>query len=49
MSPTSYKALKLKKFSLKKSPAVGFIFFMKEVAVDYKLQKKHNVYSYQIN
>ena len=34
---TCYKALKLKKSSLKKPPAVGFKFFMKEIAVHYKL------------
>ena len=39
---TCFKALKLKKFSLKKPPAVGFKFFMKEIAVHYKLQTKHN-------
>ena len=37
-----YKAKKLKKSSLKKSPAVGFKLFMKEIAVHYKLQTKHN-------
>ena len=36
------KALKLKKSSLKKSPAVEFKFFMKEIAVHYKLQTKQN-------
>ena len=35
-----YKKLKLKKFSLKKSPAVEFNFFVKEIAVHYKLQTK---------
>ena len=34
---TCYKALKLKKSSLKKSPAVGFKYFMKEITVHYKL------------
>ena len=43
---TCYKALKLKKYSLKKSPAVRFKFFMKEIAVHCKLQTKHNLYIY---
>ena len=43
---TCYKALKLKKSSLKKPPAVGFKFFMKEIAVHYKLKTKHNFYTY---
>ena len=43
---TCYKALKLKKFSLKKSPAVGFKFFIKEIAVHYNLQTKHSFYIY---
>ena len=30
---TCYKALKLKKISIKKSTAVGFKFFIKEIAV----------------
>ena len=34
---TCYKALKLKKSSLKKSLAVGLKFFIKEIAVHYKL------------
>ena len=38
--------MKLKKFSLKKSPAVGFKFFMKEIAIQYKLQTKHNLHIY---
>ena len=36
------KSTEIKKSSLKKFPAVGFRFFMKEIAVHYKLQTKQN-------
>ena len=46
---TCYKALKLKKSSLEKFPAIGFKLFMKEISVHYKLQIQHNFYIYWKN
>ena len=46
ISQTCYKALKFKKSSTKNSPAVNKINLFKENAVHYKLQTKHNFYTY---
>ena len=48
---TCYKALKLKKFSPKKSPAVRFKYFMKEINIhkSYKQETIYYIYTKQIS